>query len=63
VDEQNKILANITKAEIDALAKSKLPADKMVMVIVGDKDLVYPGLSKLGYEIEVRNMALDMVKK
>ncbi len=63
VDEQNKILANMTKAEIDALAKSKLPADKMVMVIVGDKDLIYPGLSKLGYEIEVRNMALDMVKK
>lgn len=63
VDEQNKILANITKAEIDALAKSKLPYDKMVMVIVGDKDLVYPGLSKLGYEIEVRNMPLDMVKR
>ncbi len=63
VDEQNKILANMTKAEIDALAKSKLPADKMVMVIVGDKDLIYPGLSKLGYEIEVRNMSLDMVKK
>lgn len=63
VDEQNKILANISKAEIDALAKAKLPTDKMVMVIVGDKDLVYPGLSKLGYEIEVRNMSLDMVKK
>lgn len=63
IDEQNKILENITKADIDALAKSKLPYDKMVMVIVGDKDLVYPGLSKLGYEIEVRNMPLDMTKK
>lgn len=63
VDEQNKILANITKAEIDALAKSKLPYYKMVIVVVGDKDLVYEGLSKLGYEIEVRNMPLDMVKR
>ncbi len=63
IDEQNKILDGITKADIDALAKSKLPADKMVIVVVGDKDLIYPGLSKLGYEIEVRNMPLEMVKK
>lgn len=56
VDEQNKILANITKSEVDALAKTKLPYTKMTMVVVGDKELVYPGLSKLGYEIEVREI-------
>jgi len=63
IDEQNKILAGITKAEIDALAKSKLPYSKMDIVVVGDKDLVLPGLSKLGYDIEVREMPQQEVVK
>lgn len=51
VDEQNKILQNITKADIDALAKKYLPYDKMVIVVVGDKSKVYDPLTKLGYEV------------
>ena len=49
--QQNNILSNITKGEIDKLAKSKLPLDKMVITVVGDKKLIFDGLSKLGYEI------------
>jgi zinc protease len=51
VDEQNKILQNITKTDIDALAKKYLPYDKMVIVVVGDKSKVYEPLTKLGYEV------------
>jgi len=51
VDEQTKILKSISKQEIDALGKKYLPLDKMVIVVVGDKALVRPGLEKLGYDI------------
>jgi zinc protease len=52
VDAQTKILTNITKADIDALAKKYLPYDKMVIVVVGDKAKVFDQLTKLGYEVE-----------
>ncbi|MDH5474790.1 MAG: insulinase family protein [Cyclobacteriaceae bacterium] len=51
VDEQNKIISNITKEEIDGLAKKHLPVDQMNILIVGDKETVKPGLAQLGYEI------------
>ena len=51
VEKQNNILKNITKEEINQLAKEKLPLEKMVITVVGDKKLVYDGLLKLGYEI------------
>ena len=51
VDYQNKILKTISIDEINKLAKEKLPLDKMVITVVGDKKLIYEGLSKLGYEI------------
>ena len=51
VEQQAQILRTITKAQIDAVAKKRLPVDKMVITIVGDKALVKPGLSKLGYEV------------
>jgi zinc protease len=51
VDKQNEILKNITKADIDAIAKKLINADKMNMLIVGDKARILPGLQKLGYEI------------
>lgn len=50
-DKQNQLLNTITKTEIDQLAKQKLPLEKMVITVVGDKKLIYEGLSKLGYEI------------
>ncbi len=51
VDKQNEILKTITKSEIDAIAKKLINADKMNMLIVGDKAKILPGLQKLGYEI------------
>jgi len=51
VDQQNKILANITKAEIDALAKKWVKPETINILLVGDKAKILPGLQKLGYEI------------
>ena len=51
VDIQNKILNNISKADIDALAKKWIRTDKMNILLVGDKKTIMPGLEKLGYEI------------
>ncbi len=51
VVQQNKILAAINKNDIDALAKKWLPADKMNILLVGDKATILPGLQKLGYDI------------
>ncbi len=51
VDAQNAILAGITKEEIDALATKHLASDDLVIVVVGDRDAVMPGLEALGYPI------------
>lgn len=51
VDQQNKIVAGMTKAEIDAIAKKWVNAGKMNILVVGDKAKILPGLQKLGYEI------------
>ncbi|MDP4265365.1 MAG: pitrilysin family protein [Bacteroidota bacterium] len=51
VDQQSKIVAGITKSEIDALAKKWVNSGKMNILVVGDKAKILPGLQKLGYEI------------
>ena len=51
VEQQNKILQTITKAQIDAIAKKRLPVNNMVITVVGNKQLIKPGLEKLGYEL------------
>jgi zinc protease len=51
VAQQNKILSAITKKEIDDLSKKWLVADKMNILLVGDKAKILPGLQKSGYEI------------
>jgi len=51
VDQQNKILASLTKKEVDAFAKKMLNPDKMNILLVGDKGKIYDGVMKLGYEI------------
>jgi zinc protease len=48
---QQKIAQNMTKKEIDELAKKWIHPDKMNMLLVGDKAKIYPGLAKLGYKI------------
>jgi zinc protease len=51
VETQSKILAAITKKDIDALAKKWLTSDKMNILLVGDKATILPALKKLGYDI------------
>ena len=51
VDQQNRILQQITKPEIDALAKKYIHPEKVNIVLVGDKVRILPGLQKTGYEI------------
>ena len=51
IDQQNKILKKITREELNALAKKWIDANKLNMVMVGDKAKILPGLQKLGYPI------------
>ncbi len=51
VDEQNKILKDMTEAEINALAKKWIDINKMNIVLAGDKDKIMPGLKKMGYNV------------
>ena len=51
VEEQNRILTNLTKADVNALAKKYIKEDKMNILLVGDKAKILPALQKLGYEI------------
>ncbi len=51
VDQQNKILAKITKAEIDAVAKKLLHPEKMNILLVGDKAKILENVKKLGYPV------------
>ncbi|MES2387673.1 MAG: pitrilysin family protein [Bacteroidota bacterium] len=51
MDKQNEILRTFTKEEASTLAKKHLPYQKMDILVVGDKQSVYPGLLKLGYPV------------
>jgi len=51
VSKQNQILSSITKKDIDGIAKKYLDVNKMNILLVGDKQLILPGLKRLGYEI------------
>ena len=51
VEEQNRILANISAEELHAIAKKHLVMDEMVIVVVGDRIRLESELAELGYEI------------
>ena len=51
IDTQNRILAGITKPEIDALAAAQLDVGDMILVVVGDRGTILPGLQALDYPI------------
>ena len=51
VDEQNKILAELTKAKVDKVAAKWIKPQTTNILLVGDKVKILPGLEKLGYEI------------
>lgn len=50
-EKQQKMLQTINANDINALAKKYINADKMNILVVGDKKVILPGLQKLGYEI------------
>jgi zinc protease len=47
VDDQNTILANIDKAELNLLAAKHLKLDEMITVVVGDKAKVMESLKPM----------------
>jgi len=51
VDQQNKILAKLTKQEVDAIVKKTIHPEKMNILLVGDKAKILEGVKKLGYTI------------
>jgi zinc protease len=51
VKERNDIVANITKADINTLAKKHLVLSDMLMVVVGDAKTLKPQLEVLGYQV------------
>ncbi|MGM9510427.1 M16 family metallopeptidase [Larkinella sp. GY13] len=51
VEQQSQILQKMTKKDIDAIAKKRLPVNNLIITVVGDKSAVKPGLQRLGYEI------------
>ena len=48
---QNQILQGMTKPEIDSLAHKWLGTEQLTITLVGDKDLLYDRLVKLGYRV------------
>ncbi len=51
VSKQNTILNNITPTDINSISKKYLDVNKMNILLVGDKQLILPGLKRLNYEI------------
>jgi zinc protease len=56
IEKQNAILQNLTKNDIDGLAKRYLPLEKMIVVVVGDKASNFEKVKMLGYPV----IELDM---
>ena len=52
VNQQASILKALKKEDVQASAQKYLPADKMYIVVVGDRAKAFPGLSELGYEVQ-----------
>ena len=55
LEKQKNILKSATKQSINATANKYLQDDKMIIVVVGNRDLVLEPLKKLGYEIDEYN--------
>ncbi|TGE26644.1 M16 family metallopeptidase [Hymenobacter metallicola] len=51
VQQQNEILRNLKKEDVQAVAQKYLPIDNMYIVVVGDRNKVFPSITTLGYEI------------
>ena len=59
--EQNKIIATITKEELNALAKKYLQDENLYILVVGDGATNRSKLEKLGYEVVDVNEKGDII--
>ncbi len=57
VARQGEIIRNISKADIDALARERLPFERMTLLVVGDMAVVGEGLRALGYPVQMLDSA------
>jgi zinc protease len=62
VIKQKEILSTITKEEIDKVAKKHLPYNNFIILVVGDKKLVYEKLLKLGYDVVELDLKGNLLK-
>ncbi len=51
VDKQTEMLNTINKEKINALSKKWLQTNNVIILLVGDKTKMLPGIEKFGYEI------------
>ncbi|MFD2786909.1 M16 family metallopeptidase [Hymenobacter rubripertinctus] len=51
VKQQGVILNSLRKEDVQGIAQKYLPAEKMYIVVVGDRAQAFPGLNELGYEV------------
>jgi zinc protease len=51
VAKQTQILNDMTKTDINQLAKKYLPYEKMAIIVVGDKATNFDKVKALGYEV------------
>ncbi len=49
--QQSDLLKALKKEDVQASAQKYLPADKMYIVVVGDRAKAFPGITELGYEV------------
>lgn len=65
--QQGKILSDLTAADVNKLSAKWINADKMNILVVGDKEKILPGLKKFPYdiiELDVDgNFKSELVKK
>ena len=62
VDQQNRILAAMEKAEIDRLAAKWIAPKAINILLVGDKTKILPGVQKFGFEVIELDANGDVVK-
>ena len=51
VEKQGEIIDTITRGELNQLARDYLPLDNMLILVVGDKEVIEESLIELGYPI------------
>jgi zinc protease len=55
LEKQKNILKSATKASLNATANKYLTDDKMIIVVVGNRDVLLEPLKKLGYDVDEYN--------